>query len=1049
MINGFLIHDTSLVLSSDTTPQNPLPGFVSEPDGQASELALETSGQISGSSSPALDLRVARAGLPGTVQILWKETADSVYYGWDSGHVAHAERVLSYSASSQIRPLHAIRLQDGSPLAVVVVGNQEIKTVSPGQSPVSVYSRGSALSSGVLAATLIQLQSGRIILYHWIVEGSTLQIRSWYSEDSGETWTLAQTYCLETALDSADYTPGRLRVAKLGESLVLIAHCPHSTPEDRLVQWASVDQGSSWRLVSELTGESRGYPELVSSGDRLEVIYLAYRSSSSPNVLPYSRSLSSAWEQLASAEAAPLIDLAGLEWGSESGGLISGELALWSEAGVVWLIGREETGKGLPVFYSVDQGVSFAAAGENQHAAYTEAATVWNGGSGSLYPKNLALCGLQGGLLLLYDWSGGADPNSLHGLELGGYRPASWPFLDTSGDPFWRQASPAWSWLPVAVPTALNAGLWTLSSSGTPLVNLVSGALALESSGVGDTVSYIGSASSSLTEGLLIECYVSPKTGKAFIDAFLVSGGSRYAIRAYYSAGAWVLSDLVAGADLGSVSVSGLSNRQRLLLALSSAGAWLQVVSDDSAGQGEQLGTVSGSLSSSAGGSTGIQFGILSGGAAGARSDWHGVYFSDGSDTGRGLATGQGISERQGRILSGEPVWISAGLLLAARRGVGLRGQSWSVSSRYGFDTSQIDPTVAASSALPGRWGSAPALVWSWSDSRERLPAGLVGLYLERFNFRHAEIEYHDGSGWVSLGSVDLAAASGLSWSRAGGRILARNNGSASRYFSENELAGGYFIDSSSGRLWSVSSNSGGRFLSVSSGETGQKARIELAETVSGDPTSGTDGAILPPKILITLPVSLIGTEFRSIRLTPDSTDSAPGDPDSGEDYYQIGSAVVGSLFVFPRKYSWGRVSETQLQGDQYRARSGQLQAVSRRGSPIRAVEFSWNDGQDERGLTLSQTPVLEFASETVATPAASLRDLAGALERIGRDRPVVYIGRLESDNFDTIPLSVSLPPSDLLYGLLASETWRADTVLGEEGSEVRRGGTIRIEEIG
>jgi len=32
---------------------------------------------------------------------------------------------------------------------------------------------------------------------------------------------------------------------------------------------------------------------------------------------------------------------------------------------------------------------------------------------------------------------------------------------------------------------------------------------------------------------------------------------------------------------------------------------------------------------------------------------------------------------------------------------------------------------------------------------------------------------------------------------------------------------------------------------------------------------------------------------------------------------------------------------------------------------------------------------------------------------------------------------------------VVASDAWRADTVLGEEGEEVRRGGTVRIEEIG
>ena len=94
-LRGLVVQEESLVLTWTGTPVGPLPGEVLEADGQTSEASWTTSGTILGATSPALDLRVARAGLPGDAQILWREDGGSHYYGWDALHVAHHLRRLA------------------------------------------------------------------------------------------------------------------------------------------------------------------------------------------------------------------------------------------------------------------------------------------------------------------------------------------------------------------------------------------------------------------------------------------------------------------------------------------------------------------------------------------------------------------------------------------------------------------------------------------------------------------------------------------------------------------------------------------------------------------------------------------------------------------------------------------------------------------------------------------------------------------------------------------------------------------------------------------
>jgi len=92
--------------------------------------------------------------------------------------------------------------------------------------------------------------------------------------------------------------------------------------------------------------------------------------------------------------------------------------------------------------------------------------------------------------------------------------------------------------------------------------------------------------------------------------------------------------------------------------------------------------------------------------------------------------------------------------------------------------------------------------------------------------------------------------------------------------------------------------------------------------------------------------------------------------------------------------------------------------------------------------------PAITMYGVNLATPAAALPDLQGTLERAGVDLPVVYVAALEIGS-GTVPTVHHAQRRELLYGVVPSDVFRLDTVIGDEGREARRGGTLRIEEAG
>jgi len=683
------------------------------------------------------------------------------------------------------------------------------------------------------------------------------------------------------------------------------------------------------------------------------------------------------------------------------------------------------------------------------------AGRLWAGGSATVYPADLVAAPWLGGGVLYHRWEGGADPDGLYGLEIGGYRVLTLPAADEGDGTISDQCSWTRTWLPAAEPDALDAATWTQTTSGAPALTTDGARLRVQSGGAGQAVSWSATPTTAPARGLIAEMDCTPGTALPFLTLRVSGGAADYEVRAAWDgAGIWTLRDMNAGADLGTVDTTGSSaTRHRLLLALDDGGALLQVsevLENDAGADGAEIGRATGAPTSGASSSDAIQFGMLSGSSGGTECSFHGAAWAEGTDTGEQLSGGQGLMERQGRPIGGAPVWISRGLTLAAVGGVAGAGETWAISARYRYDGSHTDPSVARSSSIGGRWSAAPVLTWTWADGAARTPEGLPALYLERCNFRRATLEYRDAGGtWQSLGTLDLASASALGWSRAGSSIRAAATGSSSKRISAESLAGGWFgqaVPLGTDRLWKVESNSGGRWNDGSTG--GQIARLTVEGALAGDPTSGTFGFTLAPRVLIVLPPSLLTTPFRALRLSPSSNGAAASDPSSGEDYYGIGIALAGILSPYGRQYSHGRVSEVASEGESVRGLSGALLAARRRGEARYAVEIAWSDAADEYPLSLPMIPAITMYGVNLATPAAALPDLQGTLERAGVDLPVVYVAALEIGS-GTVPTVHHAERRERLYGVVRSDVFRLDTVIGDEGREARRGGTLRIEEAG
>ena len=129
-------------------------------------------------------------------------------------------------------------------------------------SSASVYDAGSALSFS-MCPCLTVTPSGRVLLFHnWEITSGNTQLRCWYSDDNGATWSLSSRVCQNVIANLASAEFKRLRCAYMNGAIVLVAWVQEAALFiDAVSIYASVDMGNSFSSIGDIANAA--FPDVV------------------------------------------------------------------------------------------------------------------------------------------------------------------------------------------------------------------------------------------------------------------------------------------------------------------------------------------------------------------------------------------------------------------------------------------------------------------------------------------------------------------------------------------------------------------------------------------------------------------------------------------------------------------------------------------------------------------------------------------------------------------------------------------------------------------
>lgn len=1054
--------------NSSLTQAGPIPG-IPEPQGDTAAV-LESSGTMAAGLS--LRVRSVRGGTPelGGASGAWRYEGDTGWRGWNPPTIATGWECLDFTttASQWLYP-HAVRLAG----EIVLVACQKAgttltvwrRTLAGAWSEVTVATHGTYTYGG--HPCLVVMPSGRVVLYAWWEDGAANNVRAYYSDDDGATWSLGSRGVLPADVTTGGgVTPRRLRAAhRAGQVLLVAGLTDTGTTYDHILrQYASSDGGNTFALVETWTGTTTdthaAFHDVVATADRFVVGYLRYTGAT---VSPMVRRVSNAYTALSSAEAVGAYGTTAFAWGTNTAGVpdytaTGGDYAMaLDEDGAIYALGRDHGGAGTyrecVTIRSTDGGATWTAMGTSSAASGN--ATWWNHRDTTTYPMGFCAVAQSGRLLVPHVTTadGTTTDPSLSVVYLGGYSTVTMPGSQLSAYAD-KRASWERTWWAMTTPDAAGSIWSTASSSGASTVSLTQTGLRVEG-GVGDAQVYENSPTSTFAQGLAADLDVKVDGGTAFLALRLgAAGPTTYSVRVAVSGTAIVLRDLEAGADIATVTTTaGASGVQiRLAVGDDKCAAWYRAAGSVQGSDHNWIAIGSSTNLTDAGSGTTnrIQWGTLSGSGTDCR--FRLAHFHMGAYTGTAserLANGQSNpADLLGREFGPGSVHLDGGTRVRMLRGPAQRGDIWNIDTDYLYPVRNLWPEVAPSpdAGLRTTGTAQTDIVWIVDPETEeasQLLGPLRALVILGANWRTGQIDVQSGAGtWSTAVSLDLALQTSINYLRAGSVVTVDTGASTTSagYFADHELAGGTFKASGGSPAYRrIQTNRGGALTN----STTQRARLVLEAADAADPSSGSAGELWSPCCVAIWPST---TDVKRIRLRIASQTTADGD-------LRIGQLLFGTFVPFGHRYSRGRVITTTPNTEVTTTRGGQRRSAVL-GKARRTVDVAWTEGVDV-SQTRASTPTPDYvlpytgATEPMAAPSETPEMLAGLVARLnGAASLVAYVGR------HTLPGSATatqyLRPSRVVYGRITSPV-RTEHVAGREEftspGEVLTVSTFGIEE--
>ena len=1049
---------------SSYTEASPRPGRP-VPSRDTEALLLASGAQADGTVLDLLAVEGGPVGRdPRAAGLAWKNSGDgaNVYRGREIPATLSGREVIDWRTGAGTGLSHpdAVTLRQDAYRDRVVVVAQE----APSTSIVARYRDTDGTISGKVTihdgATLghgltpCLVECGdRLFCLHWAPgTGSAVDeffLRVQMSLDGGATWETVRQRAtrlrgvVETVgfTGSKQYEPRHLSAAYLRGQVVVVAHFWENISSaitlynaDVMAQWASSNLATKLERVrldvASAIAPAAGQTAVIAAGG----VFVKALAATDGTI--YVGRSGSAYDSIG-----------GTDTGQAAGSLATtgpprqtdADITLVADdVGLLWLYYRvadtaDNDKQTIRVLFSEDDGETWQTVGSSDTPG-TGTTSLWGIGrtvsvhNAGAYLTGLAATWQRGRVVMAHTWvaTTGTNDESLALAYLGGYSDLTIAPIEAGAELTDRHP---WQYTLLPIERAQDLTMWTATSAGVNSNSLNAAGYELLSSGDGASTGqlYVSAADGTTGDALMVATFAADSAGagaSATNDrtafAFRVDDGARgVELGIYVGNGEFGVYDRVAASQLGFVTGYGAIVVEWRIGVYASENAsilrcrvWYRAWSTSEDRTWTFVGAYSLSDDGGTVGSNRVQFGCLNTTTAQADLEvYHGPHWTVGDTTTSTCLAGSAYTwdvwaaatDNPDHLsltpMSSLPVYVSGGVSVRAVDGPAMASDSWTLAPAHEYPIERVWPSYARSPRV--RWRSVddtaqvtialsldPDLLGTVDSA---VGAPLYALWLGGINWRFGSLQRYTGSTWVSVATIDAAEAFGnLSCTRTGATIVPASD--TTHQIAGQELVGWDYRElAPPGVVRRITSNRGGRWATGTS--AGPRARLMLNKVDDTEATS-TDAVLSARNACIVFEhdpsVAVAGW-----RLVIDIQDTVEG-------FFEVGSMMLGPVWVSGQPTDWGRRTE-QILGTAYRRQQdGAIQAAHPTPAAM-SVEVAWTGGVDSRQFHNGTTEptYIETTStagiEGAATWAATVYDLQHELAALG-SHPVVYLPRIEYD---------------------------------------------------
>lgn len=1046
--------------------------------------------KANGNPSPNSDYQVItrEAGINRSARFSIRNNSDSntIEYGNDApSSISYIETLAfkqtSIAGETGLFP-STLSFDDGS----LLVATQYKDLSSPVQREIRVYRRdkdGNVTNTTVYQwqtlsgitqnapPSLCSLDDGSVLLIFPFEKDNFLSFHVYRSTDRGATFSIASLnavdHNIEVGSGASQYLLKRIKIASCNGQVLLLVETFFNTAtnaQNRLFQFASVDGGGSFKLVTEsskLDDFSFASVNLIVRNNQFCISYVGSLTQVHYMTLPH------AFYQIQDMRGSGKFEIAATR-GALAGGsdlaLTDADLCMWlDDSNDIWFAFHDHNNDQIGLSFSVD---GFVFKGD-QTGVNTRVLFFMDiqASLNHVYLKNMSAVSYLGGSVMACNFSAqtSVSGDSLTLLFLGNY--STQPSLNSRSTtreektPFNRKSF-FYQYLPFETPP--NTSEATTTGTGTENLSIAN-TLKVQVTSAQTDRKYQYTIPDS-TEGGYVKAIIygvsigtGASKGRGYIEVTSTQLSKlKSGVKVLFEESHFYIYDSISGALLASIGQNNVTGTEIFIaVRFTSATVYYKNMNNDNLRK-YTVALDTTTLATTASASTHLvtaSFGIEGSPTSGVSTSNYKMFLIGGSDrVGENLIS-QSSDELAYRSFPdiGNRLYIDDKINIAVQNGVSYYGENWQLlpESQYPIDNvfHLVSPTPrnywkseSVGSGAKAQERIAFNLDKSGSSNITELGNDIIGLHLGNINFRLFELQYWNGASWVTKASIDTSnnmqhgyVLKGLTLKQDTTNVSGRN------YYFFDELAG-YIAECTVGPTTTyhrIVSNTEGVF-----GNSDAKECIILLETA---PSGNGIVRIVPSSCSVVVSLNSQQASAWAILInTQETIDKC----------FQIGHITLGPIAITGTQYSKGR--SITIESGSITSELPDRVNYTRVVSPVRrSVNISWSDGVDISTFYDSNPDPDYYKSSSSGGSLAvsNFQDAPYLMEGLltylqGNQLPLVYLPALSTSSDTRVFNRKSESILATIEGEISLESVTGDELRGNGEGEVMRIGSMTLQEI-